>query len=38
MLIQILPDTDLGEPINVIVSGRSSKSVLSVEGFLLWAT
>ncbi|PWO00107.1 hypothetical protein FA09DRAFT_294386 [Tilletiopsis washingtonensis] len=37
-MLSILPDSDLGEPINVIISGRSSKSVLSVEGFLLWAT
>lgn len=28
----------LGEPINVIVSGLSDASVLSIEGFLLWAT
>jgi hypothetical protein len=28
----------LGEPLNVIVSGASDASVLTVEGFLLWVT
>lgn len=37
-IIADLADIPLGEPINVIISGRSSASVLSTEGFLLWAT
>ncbi|CAO1629709.1 unnamed protein product [Sympodiomycopsis kandeliae] len=28
----------VGEPLNAIVSGRSSRSVLTPQGFLLWAT
>ncbi|PWN90016.1 hypothetical protein FA10DRAFT_102396 [Acaromyces ingoldii] len=38
-MLTIIPNVPgLGEPINVIVSGLSDASVLSIEGFLLWAT
>lgn len=38
-MLTILPGLpDLGEPINAIISGLSDDSVLTVEGFLLWAT
>lgn len=29
---------DLGEPLNAVISAQSDKSVLTIEGFLLWAT
>ncbi|KAK0552697.1 hypothetical protein OC845_001599 [Tilletia horrida] len=32
------PNLPFGEPINAIISGRSSPSVVNVEGFLRWAT
>ncbi|KAE8223978.1 hypothetical protein CF319_g3063 [Tilletia indica] len=32
------PNLPYGEPINAIISGRSSPSVVNVEGFLRWAT
>jgi len=32
------PNLPYGEPINAIISGRSSRSVVNVEGFLRWAT
>lgn len=38
---QIIPGPyaiGLGEPLNVIISGKSDKSVLNVPGFLLWVT
>lgn len=34
----IIPDLDVGEPLNVILSGLSDESVLTVTGFLLWVT
>lgn len=37
-MLTIIPELDVGEPINIIVSGRSSRSVLTPVGFLLWAT
>lgn len=37
-MLTIIPELDVGEPINIIVSGRSSQSVLTPVGFLLWAT
>ncbi|PWN23947.1 hypothetical protein BCV69DRAFT_233575, partial [Microstroma glucosiphilum] len=37
-MLTIVPELDVGEPINIIVSGRSSRSVLTPVGFLLWAT
>ncbi|UZJ53872.1 hypothetical protein CBS101457_003192 [Exobasidium rhododendri] len=40
-MLTIIPGSTtvgLGEPLNVIVSGLSDASVLTVEGFLLWAT
>lgn len=37
-MLTIIPDLDVGEPINVIVSGLSDASVLTIEGFLLWIT
>ncbi|CEH16401.1 hypothetical protein CBOM_06252 [Ceraceosorus bombacis] len=38
LMTTIIPDLDVGEPLNIIISGKSSKTVLQVEGFLLWAT
>jgi hypothetical protein len=37
-MLTIIPDSTLGEPLNVIISGLSDASVLTVDGFLLWAT
>lgn len=38
-ICQIIPNLDgIGEPLNLIVSGESDASVLTVEGFLLWVT
>ena len=40
-MLTILPGNEtigLGEPINVILSGQSDASVLTVEGFLRWVT
>lgn len=34
----VIPDLDVGEPLNVILSGLSDDSVLTVTGFLLWVT
>lgn len=38
-MLTIIPNLpELGEPINAIISGLSDPSVLTIEGFLLWAT
>ncbi|PWN53619.1 hypothetical protein IE53DRAFT_137400 [Violaceomyces palustris] len=38
-MLSIVPEGEtFGEPINAIISGKSSKSVLCPEGFLRWAT